>query len=127
MVRPVAARCAIPSGDAMKHVLTVRIFAAVVLASAAFAASPQTPASQVSAGASVQDQAVTDADANRIAETKPWVDRHCARDTGSRIAPRDKDGKRCNTFGRVYTQDDIQRTGAVDLGEALRKLDPAIR
>lgn len=29
--------------------------------------------------------------------------------------------------GRSYSRDDIDSTGAVDLGEALRRLDPAIR
>ena len=29
--------------------------------------------------------------------------------------------------GRVYSRDDLQRTGELDIADALRKLDPAIR
>lgn len=29
--------------------------------------------------------------------------------------------------GRVYSRDDLRRTGEVDIADALRKLDPAIR
>ncbi len=55
-------------------------------------------------------------------------DRLCPRETGSRIVTRAKDDrKRCNTFGRVYTSDDLQRTGASNVGDALRTLDPSIR
>jgi hypothetical protein len=32
----------------------------------------------------------------------------------------------CNTFGRTYTQDDIDRTGKTDPGQALQMLDPSI-
>lgn len=34
---------------------------------------------------------------------------------------------KCNgSAGRSYTQDDIRRTGAIDLADALRRLDPAV-
>ena len=34
---------------------------------------------------------------------------------------------KCNgSPGRSYTQDDIRRTGAIDLADALRRLDPAV-
>jgi len=45
----------------------------------------------------------------------------CVADTGSRI-PQDA----CAGIGRSYTQEEIQRTGAVDTGQALRLLDPAL-
>ncbi len=55
-------------------------------------------------------------------------DRLCSRDTGSRIASRTKDDRmRCDTLGRVYTSDDLQRTGASNIGDALRKLNPSLR
>lgn len=112
----------------MKSTPHASALAAMVLMAAAFAASAQTTTTTASVDATLQqEQTVAEATADRIAETTPEIDRFCARDTGSRIVPRDKDGKRCMTFGRVYTQDDIQRTGAVDLADALRKLDPAIR
>jgi hypothetical protein len=55
------------------------------------------------------------------------VDRHCLRETGSRI--RHRDGRRrCSAFsGRVWTRDDLARTGHVDLASALRTLDVSIR
>ncbi|HEY5612693.1 MAG TPA: hypothetical protein VIK70_03785 [Lysobacter sp.] len=67
-------------------------------------------------------------DAQRMAE------RFCVRSTGSRIVARQKAtengkdfDKRClGVNGRVYTREDIERTGEVDLADALRKLDPAI-
>ncbi len=33
----------------------------------------------------------------------------------------------CNVAGRAYTQEDIDRTGTTDLGDALRHLDPSVR
>ncbi|MFZ2752878.1 MAG: hypothetical protein WAZ48_05470 [Lysobacteraceae bacterium] len=61
--------------------------------------------------------------------------RSCLRSTGSRVtaaqnARATKDGKpqRCAPVsGRVYTSEDIARTGQVDIHEALRMLDPSIR
>lgn len=53
-------------------------------------------------------------------------ERHCLRQTGTRIVQRDK--SRCLYLpGRVYTQDDLRSTGARDVGEALQRLDPAFR
>jgi outer membrane cobalamin receptor len=58
-------------------------------------------------------------------------DRFCLRETGSRIvATRNKSKKadeECvNASGRVYTREDIERTGSVDMRDALRRLDPSI-
>ena len=47
----------------------------------------------------------------------------CVPQTASRIPVSSSE---CAGFGRTYTQDDIQRTGAVDPGQALRLLDPAL-
>lgn len=62
------------------------------------------------------------------------VERNCIRSTGSRIvehqnAKRAKDQpERCNGLpGRSYSRQDLERTGQVDLKDALRTLDPAIR
>lgn len=33
----------------------------------------------------------------------------------------------CAAFGRTWTQQDIKSTGAVDVGQALSLLDPAVR
>jgi hypothetical protein len=47
----------------------------------------------------------------------------CLADTGSRL-PAGKKG--CRGTGRSYTQDDLQRTGETDVGDALAHLDPSV-
>jgi hypothetical protein len=47
----------------------------------------------------------------------------CVGGTGTRLPAKDN---QCTGFGSVYTQDDLNRTGATTPGEALRLLDPAI-
>lgn len=50
---------------------------------------------------------------------------HCIKETGSRIVHKNKTA--ClNEAGRSYDQDDLRRTGANTVGDALRLLDPAI-
>jgi hypothetical protein len=62
----------------------------------------------------------------------PLRDRHCLRSTGSRIVAAqnrkaDQAGQRCvSANGRAYTREDLDRTGEIDLADALRKLDPSI-
>lgn len=51
--------------------------------------------------------------------------RNCIRDTGSHIPP--PKGQCLPVAGRSYSQQDIQRTGAVDVGQALQMLDPSVR
>lgn len=55
-------------------------------------------------------------------------DRNCLKETGSRLAPRpDSKGRKCvNATGHAYTKDDLDKTGAIDLGDALRRLDPTV-
>lgn len=55
------------------------------------------------------------------------ADRNCLRETGSRLIRSDSKGRKCAiASGRSYDRKDIDRTGAVDLRDALRKLDPAV-
>ena len=56
------------------------------------------------------------------------ADRNCLKETGSRLAPRpDSKGRKCvNATGHAYTKDDLDRTGAIDLEDALRRLDPVV-
>ena len=66
---------------------------------------------------------------NDTADKKRQADRNCLRYTGSRIRALDPaTGKRpcVGGPGSAYSKDDIDRTGQVDLGRALRQLDPAI-
>jgi hypothetical protein len=58
-------------------------------------------------------------------ETKKLSDRNCIRHTGTHIAKREKD--QCTgAAGRSYDREDIERTGEVDIGRALERLDPSI-
>ncbi|MGJ7901878.1 hypothetical protein [Lysobacter sp. 1R34A] len=120
-----------------------RLMFAALSSAFAFAAAAQTPAAQVDAqvGAKASVPAVAEADvragvradvqadARLAAQTdkagKHRHDPNCLRHTGSRLQPRGKDG--CiGGAGRSYSRDDLDRTGEVDVGEALRKLDPRL-
>lgn len=83
---------------------------------------------------------VSDPLASDMAE--PVAELGCLRYTGSRISAVESrrmaraerrqgvDGQPpCNRLlpGRAYTREDIERTGSIDLAEALRRLDPAVR
>lgn len=68
--------------------------------------------------------------------TTPESPRHCLQATGSRVtaarnARAEREGKaerKCAAAaGRVYTSDDLDRTGAVNIADALRTLDTGIR
>lgn len=57
-------------------------------------------------------------------------DNRCLRETGSRIRTRDRSVRgRCagaSAAGRAYTRDDLDRTGEINIAEALRRLDTSI-
>lgn len=82
-----------------------------------------------------EPQQAMDTDTTGMAEGRDgeFADRLCLRQTGSRIVEarnlRTRNGnKECvSRNGRVYTRADINQTGAVDLADALRRLDPSIR
>lgn len=120
------------------------LLASVLLASvflvSAFAVSAQTaPAAAPSpAGLQLAAQAdlgqgdapaITDnqAPGDKLAAQTPY---NCLQYTGSRIRSVDrKTGKPACTQGpgRTYGRDDLERTGQVDLHDALRHLDPSIK
>ena len=51
---------------------------------------------------------------------------NCLQQTGTRIVSKDKHA--CvNAAGRSYSHKDIRRTGATDVGDALRLMDPSIQ
>ncbi len=51
---------------------------------------------------------------------------NCVTETGSRIKRKDKNG--CNGFaGRSYDKEELDRTGATNIGDALQMLDPSIQ
>ena len=102
----------------------------------AFGASAQTPApapvepvAPQAAAAPANDATTTAQPAPKDVAKKDEVsDRNCLKETGSRLAPRpDSKGRKCvNATGRSYTREDMDRTGAIDLQDALRRLDPAV-
>ena len=103
----------------MKHAFAIAAFAAL-----AFAAAPVL--------VHAQDEP-EEAARSRAKDARKADDRFCIEQTGSRItaarnARSKSDEKECVAAGgRVYTREDIDRTGSVDLQDALRRLDPAIR
>ncbi|KQY51743.1 hypothetical protein [Lysobacter sp. Root494] len=108
----------------------ISLLGAVAFTAMVQAAEPQaTPASDTTAAAR--------ADANK----PPASDAYCLRHTGTRITSRAADkvdasastasarkSRTCSNgaIGRAYTRDDLDRTGDINLADALRKLDPAI-
>ncbi|MFC3550224.1 hypothetical protein ACFOLC_04275 [Lysobacter cavernae] len=104
------------------------VLIAGLFGASAFAASAQ---SVVAVQAEAQAPTTATADANAPADaqkTKPAFDNNCLRYTGTRIQQRDKNGKPvCNPGpGRAYSKQDLDRTGEIDVADALRKLDPAV-
>lgn len=95
----------------------------------AFVASAQTV--EPTAPAPQEESATPSEAARETAGDKDARDVFCLRHTGSRIpmrADRRTGKKDCvAASGRAYTRDDLGRTGEIDLADALRKLDPAIR
>jgi hypothetical protein len=124
-------------GDAMTRRPLSLLLSAGLLA-AAFATSAQTVS--VTADATVQAQAANAGAAAAFSPAaKPEIDRYCLRQTGSWVIARDnavrerlagasdRKGRRCvAASGRVYSREDIDRTGEIDIADALRKLDPSI-
>ena len=60
----------------------------------------------------------------KTASVAPLRTPGCVPDTATRI-PVNEHG--CAGFGRTYTREDIERTGATDAAQALRLLDPALQ
>jgi hypothetical protein len=113
----------------------ITLFAA--LGACSFAAAAQ---SSVGVGVSVEtgtSEAVADERIN--AADEPATHPFCLRSTGSHIpvraraaddAAETEKSKRPQCLpasGRVYTQQDLRNTGAIDITDALRRLDPSIR
>ena len=109
-----------------------RLALTAVLLALAFAASAQTAAPTPAEPVDPQttDTALAEAAARQDkadAKKDELADRNCLQYTGSRLIRADSKGRKCaNATGRSYSKEDIDRTGAVDLRDALRKLDPAV-
>ncbi|QNP39986.1 hypothetical protein [Lysobacter solisilvae (ex Woo and Kim 2020)] len=107
----------------------ITLLGSLVVAGAAQAAQPQATQAQtapaVGAASVPQDEA----------KQQDQVDRNCLRYTGTRITHRasaDKNGsaksRMCSNgqIGRVYTREDLDRTGRINTADALRTLDASI-
>lgn len=57
-----------------------------------------------------------------VAENKAAAEKNCLRETGSRIKPKPGEERCVNAPGRVHTAEDLDRTGAATVGEALERL-----
>lgn len=73
---------------------------------------------------------LTEAEAAEAAKAERkarFADRNCLRHTGSRLLSAEGNGHKCAIGnGRAYTREDLERTGGMDLGSALRSLHPGI-
>lgn len=94
---------------------------AVLMGGAISAAQAQAPTPQPASSAQPA-AAVAQRPANK-AVPAPGT-RQCIRDTGSHIPP--PKGQCLPVAGRSYNRQDIQRTGAITVGSALRMLDPSV-
>ena len=85
------------------------------------AAPPQNP--QTAAGTPNQPATSVKHDGKRA--VPPTDSRMCIRDTGSHIPP--PKGQCLPVTGNSYSHQDIQRTGATNVGQALQMLDPSVQ
>ncbi len=100
----------------MNTKVIVLLAACLSVAAQAQTTTPPAPA----ASADSKNPVVIDIHAGKAAP-----DRHCLRATGSRIVRKDKYA--ClGVPGRSYDRGDLERTGAIDIGDALQSLDPSI-
>lgn len=110
------------------------LLAAALLSACAFAAAAQSaPADAAAPAGSAQTGSVTsDApressaanDSTQAAAKNPRRDPTCLTQTGSRVQARGN--TTCAGYGRSYSREDLDHTGEVDVGQALRKLDPRL-
>ncbi|MGH8145307.1 MAG: hypothetical protein ACREPY_03155 [Rhodanobacteraceae bacterium] len=106
------------------------LIVALAAACGACAISATAFAEQTTNGQSANQSVATTTAQSTVAEkgaqrAVPPLDSHaCIRDTGSHIPA--KKGQCLPVAGRSYTQQDIQRTGATNVGQALQMLDPSV-
>lgn len=70
------------------------------------------------------------AEAAKAEAADRFADRNCLRHTGSRMlrAEGNRNGRKCAIGnGHAYTREDLESTGGIDVGSALRSLHPGIR
>jgi hypothetical protein len=98
-----------------------RLVVSLVLSAFALGANAQ---SQTPDAARQSSDNATDVTVVSGAEAR-LADRNCLHETGSHLVNKGK--KACiNAIGVSYSRADIERTGSMDLADALRHLDPGI-
>jgi hypothetical protein len=103
------------------RIVKTTLFTLMLAAGAAAAGEATPPAASTEAAA----KPVATEAAAKEAAAKPAKPKACEYISGSRMRPSLADG--CRTASgplRVFTQEDLQRTGEIDMNQALRKLDP---
>jgi len=95
---------------------------ALLVASLGFSLSAR--AADAAIGAASEAPEMANTETQQLAEEDAQVKQlRCPDSTATRIK---RSNSRCTSPGRVYTAEDIGRTGEVDIGRALQRLDPAI-
>jgi hypothetical protein len=100
----------------MKATLAILVAAVVAVASGCATSSSPDQAARIAADAS----------------KRPTLDKACVQDTGSRIKPsKEEDATKakanCMQPGSTYSREELDQTGEIDMGRALRQLDPRIQ
>lgn len=100
----------------------------LILAAAIFSVSMLANAQSTEvAGGTAKDAAASEVVNITADKSTKVVKTDCVSETGSRIKS-GKDKKGCNGLpGRSFGKDDLDRTGAITVGEALERLDPSIQ
>lgn len=114
----------------------IRILPSLLFAALSIAMIGSAAAQAVTVSKDIGDTDTPQAtEAAQTADTPREPSRTCLRSTGSRVITAqnlraEKDGKpqRCGSgIGRVYTAEDLERSGHIDIADALRALDTSIR
>ena len=110
---------------------------ATLIALPAFAQQLQASAAPTDA---MRSASLAQAQSQAQASTRDRLrDRHCLRETGSLVTassnarerrtvrdPAERKLQCASAFGRAYSREDIERTGAITIRDALRTLDPSV-
>jgi hypothetical protein len=109
----------------MNRLLFASAFALAGAAAFAMPAYGQTADPAPTNAAAASQAATGNLQARQQRPVPPVNSRQCIRETGSHIPP--PKGQCLPVAGNSYSHDELQRTGAVDLGRALQMLDPSVR
>lgn len=102
--------------------MNMRISHRLMLAALVVAPVTTVLASETAAGSGepVTVRAKAELEANRRTAMQSRI---CAPELGSRIR---RAGPECQARGRSYSREEIERTGSIDIADALQRLDPSI-